>query len=127
MQICKECHGAIAEVGEATMWAGKWCRCVTNQYDNRMKWTPEELERQEQNKKAIEDLIKKSKVSDDGLRIRYLDSAPINDLEIFRAAVAIFAGIINQVNDVNYEHEFSSARKTAIEQARLLAKEVKGE
>ena len=46
---------------------------------------------------------------------------PIDDLEIYRAAVAIFVSIYQSSASVDL------LRAEAIEQARLLAKEVKGE
>lgn len=27
MKTCSHCGGAVAEPGEVTGWAGKWCRC----------------------------------------------------------------------------------------------------
>lgn len=28
MKTCSHCGGAVAEPGEVTGWAGKWCRCM---------------------------------------------------------------------------------------------------
>ena len=30
MRACPYCGGGIAETGEVTSWAGKWCHCIPN-------------------------------------------------------------------------------------------------
>jgi hypothetical protein len=96
MQICGKCHGGIIEEeGETVRW--KWINRICDCGNNLIPESPPMP------------LISAYK------------APPIDDLEIYRAAVAIFVSIYQSSASVDL------LRAEAIEQARQLAKEVKGE
>ena len=54
MKTCKVCGGAIADLGEVTGWAGKWCHCIPTHKESIGSGTPYDLE-------SVEDYMKRRK------------------------------------------------------------------
>lgn len=61
MRTCNYCGGGIADPGEVTGWAGKWCHCIPNHRESIRSGTPYDAESvEEYMKRRAKDVQKPS-------------------------------------------------------------------